>query len=232
MKAPALLIAAIGLSLSAAACSSASESAIDDHDTHEHPELAEPAEGEQVYAIVDGRAGYQRVPLVDVSSVELIDYANSEGGEEFAPVAAPDEILLIFFGYLNCPDVCPTTLADYGAALGQVPEDIADRVAFGMVSVDAERDEGPEVAEYVGRFIDRRHGLVAADADRLATATESFGVRFGIEEHDPGSAVYEVAHASTVFAVDEAGEIIWEFTYQTPPEEIASALIDVFEERY
>lgn len=236
MRSPTSIIALVVIALVAAACAAASETAIEheahDDAAHEHPELAEPEGGGQAYEIVEGRAGFRRLPAIDVSDIQLLDYATNTAGEEFVPVAATGEILLLFFGYLNCPDVCPTTLADYRATFEALPADITERTTFGMVSVDAERDEGPRVADYVGRFIDRRHGLLAPDAAALATATEAFGVLFEIEDHEPDSVEYAVGHTAIVFAIDDAGDIVWEFTYQTPPQEVAAALVDIFDERY
>jgi protein SCO1/2 len=140
--------------------------------------------------------------------------------------------LLLFFGYLSCPDVCPTTIFDYGEALDLVPADLADRVSFGMVSVDAERDQGPQIVDYVARFIDDGLGLLPAAEDGLSAAAEAFGLQYEVEHHDEGTTQYLVGHTATVFAIDEDGMIVWEFTYPTPAEDISAALADLFEERY
>ena len=202
--------------------------------------------GQQAYGVVEGRIGYRRLPTPDVSTAELVDFATSTEGRPFVPVAGTGEILLVYFGYLSCPDVCPTTLADFGRALDKLPDDLAERVSFAMVSVDPERDQGSEIVDYVTLFIDRGHGLLAADASGLAAATEAFGVLFEIEDHDSdhthvdsddthqesAHTEYEVGHSATVFAVDEDGMIIWEFTYPSASSDLADALVSLFEERY
>ncbi len=190
------------------------------------------ANGQQAYDVVEGRIGYRRLPTPDVSTTELVDFATSPQGLPFVPVADTGEILLVYFGYLSCPDVCPTTVADFGRALDKLPGDLAQRVSFAMVSVDPERDQGSEIVDYVTVFIDRGHGLLAADPSGLAAATEAFGVQFEIEDHDSDHTEYEVGHSATVFAIDEDGLIIWEFTYPSAPDDLADALVSLFEERY
>jgi len=226
-----VLVFVIVLSVIAASCSG--EPAADaDHDHPETNQLPGSEDGQQVYAVIEGRTGYRRMPLIDVSAVELVDYSESETGTAFAPVAPVDGILLLFFGYLSCPDVCPTTIFDYGEALDLVPADLVDRVSFGMVSVDAERDQGPQIVDYVARFIDGGLGLLPAGEDGLTAAAEAFGLQYEVEHHEEGTTQYLVGHTATVFAIDEDGMIVWEFTYPTPAEDISAALADLFEERY
>ncbi len=222
--APALLMAA-AVALLTAACA-----------TEPAPEAEASSvsveNGQQAYGVVEGRIGYRRLPTPDVSTAELVDFATSTEGRPFVPVAGSGEILLVYFGYLSCPDVCPTTLADFGRAIDKLPGDLAQRVSFAMVSVDPERDLGSQIVDYVTVFIDRGHGLLAADAFGLAAATEAFGVQFEIEDHDSDHTEYEVGHSATVFAVDEDGLIIWEFTYPSASRDLADALVSLFQERY
>ncbi len=220
------------LALMGSACQSQAPVSESDGEPHEHLELEEVPDGQQAYEIKDGRTGWRRVPLIDVSATELVDYANIAAGEPFVPVAQPGELLLLFFGYTSCPDVCPTTLADYRAAFDQLPPDLASRIAFGMVSIDPERDDATQVTQYVSQFIDDGHALLAADEAALAAAAETFAVEYQIEAHEAGATDYLVGHTATVFAIDEDGHIIWEFGYPIPSGDIAAALTDLLDERY
>ena len=236
--APPVLLAA-AMALLTAACTT-------DSTTEAEASSVSAANGQQAYGVVEGRIGYRRLPTPDVSATELVDFATSTQGMPFVPVADTGEILLVYFGYPSCPDVCPTTVADFGRALDKLPGDLAQRVSFAMISVDPERDQGSEMVDYVTVFIDRGHGLLAADASGLSAATEAFGVQFEIEDHDSdhthvdsedthqesAHAEYGVGHSATVFAVDEDGLIIWEFTYPSAPNDLADALVSLFEERY
>ena len=224
-----VLIAA--LAMLSAACDGGDEA--HEHDTsHEHLEIEEVPEGQQAFEVKDGRVGWRRVPLIDVSSVEFVDHRNGPSGESFLAVAPPEGLLLLFFGYTSCPDVCPTTLADYRAVFDEMPPELAERTAFGMISIDPERDGPDQIEQYVSLFIDDGHALLAGDDADLAQATEAFGVQYEIEAHEPGETDYLVGHTSIVFAIDQDGQIIWEFGYQTPSGEVAAALVELFDERY
>lgn len=182
----------------------------------------------------DERAGYNRIPPPDVSSAQFIDYSTVSTGEPFAPVANESGLLLMYFGYLSCPDVCPTTMAEISSALDLMPEDQADRIAVGMVSVDPERDEGPTISKYLDAFVERHHGLLAPSGATLDEAAKLFGVLYEVEEHDAGTTAYDVGHSATVFVVDEEGLIIWEFGFSADrePTLLADSLESVLHERY
>ena len=59
---------------------------------------------------------------------------------------------LLFFGYANCPDVCPTTMADVALALRSVPEDVAGQTQVVFVTTDPARDTPEVLGEYLARF--------------------------------------------------------------------------------
>lgn len=59
---------------------------------------------------------------------------------------------LLFFGYTNCPDVCPTTLADAAIALKKVPASVASKTMVVFVSTDVKRDTGPVIAQWLSNF--------------------------------------------------------------------------------
>lgn len=182
----------------------------------------------------EDRVGYNRTPTPDVSQTEFIDYSAVPDGDVFAPIAPDGELLLMYFGYLSCPDVCPTTLAELSNALDAMPEDEADRISVAMVSVDPDRDTGTAISTYLDVFVDRNHGLLAPDAASLAESAEAFGVLYEVEKHEPGDTSYEVGHSATVYVVDDRGLIIWElgFSADRDPKLTADTLESILIERY
>ena len=182
----------------------------------------------------EDRAGYNRTPPPDVSGTEFVDYSGDPSGETFAPIAADSELLLMYFGYLSCPDVCPTTLAELSSAVKLMPEADAERISVGMVSVDPERDEGTAISTYLDVFVDKNHGLLAPNAASLDASAEVFGVLYEVEEHEPGDTAYDVGHSATVYVVDDQGLIIWElgFSADRDPQLTADTLESVLHERY
>lgn len=182
----------------------------------------------------EDRAGYNRTPPPDVSGTEFVDYSIDPAGEPFVPVAAESELLLLYFGYLSCPDVCPTTLAELSAAVNLMPEEDAERISVGMVSVDPDRDQGPAISTYLDVFVDKNHGLLAPDEASLVASSEVFGVLYEIDDHEPGDTSYDVGHSATVYVVDDRGLIIWElgFSADRDPQITADTLVSVLDERY
>jgi len=146
--------------------------------------------------------GLTRDPEPQVDTVALPDV--STGGEPFELRAPTDGLLVVYFGYTNCPDVCPTTLADLKAALEELGDE-ADRVEVAMVTVDPERDT-PVLAEYVQSFVPGAHALATDDPAALQSAAEPFGVSYQVTTGPDGE--IDVGHSSYLFAVDETGKLV------------------------
>ena len=77
--------------------------------------------------------GYERDPAPEVGDISMPNL--TEGGD-FAFRADDGELLVVYFGYLNCPDFCPTTMSDLKLARNRLDDDLADRVTVAMVTVD------------------------------------------------------------------------------------------------
>ena len=110
---------------------------------------------------------------------------------------------LLFFGYIHCPDVCPTTLAVVAEALGRLPPAARARVGAWFVSVDPARDDPARAASYAAFFGQGIVGLSGERAaiDRLARAV---GAYYELGEPDAGGG-YVVNHSVSLFLVDPAG---------------------------
>lgn len=129
----------------------------------------------------------------------------------------------LFFGYTHCPDVCPTTLADWARANAELGS--AGRgVRFIFVSVDPERDTPQVVRDYVRQFDTTFVGLVPtrAQLDSLQ-ASWTFAARHETTpEMKPGE--YGVEHPAGTFVIDRAGRIREILPPNTSPADIASDL--------
>ncbi|MDQ3738118.1 MAG: SCO family protein, partial [Actinomycetota bacterium] len=145
--------------------------------------------------------GYQLRPAPDVGSARLPDL--TDGGRPFAFRAEPDSLLLVFFGFTNCPDICPTTMANVKFALGKL-DDTADRIDVAMVTVDPERDL-ETLPAYVSDFVPTAHALGTADGDELLAAADAFGANYTIGT-TPGGGV-DVGHTPYLYGVDDEGRV-------------------------
>ncbi len=114
------------------------------------------------------------------------------------------KVVIVFFGYTHCPDVCPTTLAELKQVMGKLGAD-ADRVQVLFITLDPERDTPKVLAQYVPAFDPRFLGL-HGDAETTVKTAREFKVFF--EKRDgtaPGS--YTLDHTAASYAFDPAGRL-------------------------
>ncbi|HEX3098622.1 MAG TPA: SCO family protein [Usitatibacter sp.] len=131
------------------------------------------------------------------------------------------KLVIVDFGYTQCPDVCPTTLHDYAQALKALGAD-ASQVQFLFVTVDPRRDTPKLLKEYVPAF-DPRFIALRGDAEATARVTKDFKV---YAEERPGKTPesYTVDHSSQVFVFDRQGRLRLMIPAGTAPADIASDL--------
>ncbi|MCS6844582.1 MAG: SCO family protein [Caldilineales bacterium] len=140
------------------------------------------------------------------------------------PVSLSDfqgKVVLLYFGYAFCPDVCPTTMTEVAKAvqaLGKRAED----VQVIMISVDPERDTPDRLAEYVAYFDPRFIGLTGTP-DEIADVATLYGIFY--EKHEGTAATgYLVDHTATVTVVDRQGRVRLVWPFGTTGEDMASDL--------
>lgn len=112
------------------------------------------------------------------------------------------KIVLLFFGYVHCPDVCPTTLADIAQAMGMLGKE-ADKVQVLFVTVDPERDTRELLGEFVPAF-DKRFVGLSGDMQATAQTAQAFGVKFAKQ---PGKTGYNIDHSAGTYLVDGNGRV-------------------------
>ncbi len=161
-------------------------------------------------------SGFVRTPLPSVADIALPDGSN--GGAPFQMVAPPGELLLVYFGYTECPDVCPTTLADVRKALRELGDD-AEKITLAMETIDIERDTEEIITTYVQSFVPDAHGLRAPDDATLRAAADIFGADYSVVINDEGK--YEVGHTAHTYAVNDEGLILVTWAFGTEAEVMA-----------
>jgi protein SCO1/2 len=150
-------------------------------------------------------------PLVD--AVALPDA--SDHGRPLSLRGAAGGILLVYFGYTRCPDVCPTTMSDVRVALAGLTASERRRVRVAMITVDPRRDTPPVLRRYVHAFFSHGSALRTPDAKRLARVAKAFGAAFRITKRADGTV--EVLHTTYVYAVDHTGRLRVQWAYGTRP---------------
>jgi protein SCO1/2 len=114
------------------------------------------------------------------------------------------KVLVVFFGFTHCPDVCPTALYKFATVLKALGPD-AQRVQVVLVTVDPERDTPETLAQYVTAFDPAFLGLTG-DADAIARTAREFRV---VYEKQAGSSPdsYTVDHSSGAYVYDPEGRL-------------------------
>ncbi len=141
------------------------------------------------------------------------------------PVSLRDfrgKIVLLFFGYTFCPDVCPTTMRDLARAMEILGPKKAQRIQVIFVSVDPERDTPDHVAEYARTFNPNFIGLTGTP-DEIAQVATMYGIYYKKREGTPATG-YLVDHTATVTVINQEGYIKLIFPFGTSAEDIADDL--------
>ncbi|WP_134016844.1 SCO family protein [Litoreibacter halocynthiae] len=130
--------------------------------------------------------------------------------------------MLVFFGFANCPDVCPTTLAEVAAVMDALGSD-AVQVQPLFISIDPERDTPQALAEFIPYFDADLIGLTGT-ADQIKRTSETFRIYYEKIEEAASPDGYTMGHSSQLFLFDTQDGYAGAWTYGTPAEEIVSDL--------
>ena len=158
----------------------------------------------------------------------VTDFALQTANEEvFRLSEQKGKIVLLFFGYTSCPDVCPTTLATFKQVYERLGDD-AQKIKFVMITADPERDTPDKVAEYAARFNPEFIGL-SGDITKREAIWKELGVF--VEKQDSGSAAgYLVSHTSSVYVLDQSGDLIMTFPYGTSATDMVNDLTQLLKQ--
>jgi len=131
-------------------------------------------------------------------------------------------LVVLFFGYVHCPDVCPTTLSDMAQAYKILGPEAAAQVQVLFVTVDPERDTAEVLGQYVPYFHPDFIGLYGAP-EEVARAAREFRVVYR-RHTEPGAAGYLVDHTAGSYVLDRQGRLRLFLPYAHPPQDIAHDL--------
>ena len=147
-------------------------------------------------------------PALPVSDFSL----ETANGEAFRLREQKGKLVLLFFGYTSCPDVCPITLGTFKQVYDRLGTD-AQKVRFVMITADPGRDTPDKVAAYAARFNPEFIGL-SGSQENLERVWKELGVF--VEKQDSGSAAgYLVSHTASVYVLDQDGRLLMTWPYGT-----------------
>ena len=164
-------------------------------------------------------------PVIEAPDFTLVD----QHGREFRLSDQEGKAVVLFFGYTMCPDVCPTTLAQYRDVKRELGE-AADGVTFVFVTVDPERDTQERLARYVSNFDPAFVGL-RGDREAMAKVWNDYGILVERVYNPENPERYSVNHTSLSYVVDKQGRLRLVHPFGFPLEDVVHDLRTLIEER-
>jgi len=147
---------------------------------------------------------------------ELVD----QNGKRFGDSDLKGKWHLVFFGYTNCPDTCPTALNEMALALDRLGQE-RDEVSIVFITVDPERDTPEVLKPYVANF-DAPIVALTGTAEEVAQAAKAYRVYYAKHPRPEGG--YDMDHSAVIYVMDPQGRFTATFTPDSTPEAIAERL--------
>jgi len=138
------------------------------------------------------------------------------------PVSLKDfrgKLVLVYFGYTSCPDVCPTSLGALSAALKKLSDKEMAQIQPLFISVDPDRDNVNKLRDYARYFHPRMIGATG-DLDYLQALAKRYGAYFRKMEMDDSALGYAIDHSSTIYVVGKNGKLIDMIQHSGSPKRI------------
>ena len=146
-------------------------------------------------------------------------------GEPFHLDALRDNVVLVYFGYTQCPDECPLTLANVRWAVDELGS-LSSRLAMVLVTVDPANDSPQVLRAYLDRFDPHFIGLHGSD-EQLSQARLAYGVLAATPdtEHEHS----DVIHGTRLYLIDPQGRLVTSYDMSVPKEDILDDLRTLLE---
>jgi protein SCO1/2 len=152
---------------------------------------------------------FNKPPSFESTDVTGLDYGKSfaltdHNGKPRTLADFRGKVVAVFFGYTQCPDVCPTTMAEMAAVMKELGP-TADQVQVLFVTLDPERDTQQLLAQYVPAFDQRFLGLYG-NAQQTAQVAKEFKIFYAkVPGSSPGS--YTLDHTAGTYVFDRQGKL-------------------------
>ena len=157
-----------------------------------------------------GLMGMTRQESLKVGNVSLPEVHEDGSSSNFAFAAQDSHLLVVFFGYTMCPDICPTSLSDFRSALRRL-SDRANNIDLAFVTVDPERDTPERLIPFIGSYATNFHAIRTTDFNQLKGAQDAFLVRSSVTTDESGHV--QVTHTGTGFVVNSNGAVVDELPF-------------------
>lgn len=142
-------------------------------------------------------------------NISLSDYSN--------------QVVVLYFGYLSCADVCPTSMSVISNALSKLTESQVKHTQAIFISVDPDRDNTIDIEKFT-RYFHKKIVGVTGSKEQIAKVSEQFGVYYNTDELESSVMDYSVDHASRFYIINKQGELVTAMSHSTTPNELAAQI--------
>ena len=152
---------------------------------------------------------YGGVELTEPYTMPDATFTDGDGQTFNLRTGTDKPVVVVFFGYTNCPDICKATMSDLASALNRVTPETRAKVQVLLITVDPARDTPAVLKSYLARFDPTFIGLTAPlDQVKEVAATMGVVIEGTTKTADGG---YEVTHSTQVigFDADRLGRLVW-----------------------
>lgn len=132
------------------------------------------------------------------------------------------KVVMLYFGYTSCPDICPSSLAVMSVALKALSKEESQQVQPILISLDPERDNAKKLKEYVTYFLPNMIGLTGTK-DEIKKIAKDYNVNFRKTDVD-SSLGYVVDHSSIYFIIGKDGKLFSHLLHNVTSEEITKKI--------
>ncbi len=143
-----------------------------------------------------------------------------QNGKAFALHQLRGKVVLLFFGYTHCPDLCPTELGHIATVLRRLDKD-GDPVRGVFITLDPARDDVATIKDYVRYFDERLIGLTGT-AEAIARVAARYQIRY--QRHPQTHGDYSIDHSANLYIIDRSGTVAAMIPYGLPIEHTLSVV--------
>ncbi len=148
----------------------------------------------------------------------LIDHT----GKRVSEKTYAGKFMLVFFGYTNCPNLCPAQLQVMSLALKALGDD-AKRIQPILITLDPQRDTVAAMARYVSDFDSRLIGLTGTP-EEIRSVAENYRVFYSKEKKNTSTGNYLIELTGIIYLMDERGEFVKHFSFGVKPDQLAAGI--------
>jgi protein SCO1/2 len=137
-----------------------------------------------------------------------------------------DKVMILYFGYMNCPDICPTTLYDVNNALDLLDKKEQEQVETIFISVDPSRDTLELLDDYV-KYFNKKFLGATSDEKYIKDLASRYMAYYKYEKQNDSAIDYTVAHTTRIYIVNKDGNLKETLsTHNIDKQQIAKAIKD------